>query len=181
MHHPTLHGLSAVVANQRVGSAPIRCQHWDPCGSCRDAVEKLEHDVRVGGAAGVALIHRSSGVVMGAAGEPIDPGFVRAQLALLGTLDDEQLDEVLVSGGSKHYLLRGTGCVDAFVCLMGTKEKLPLGALRHEIARTCERVVPGAALTRLRSARAITEKNGEKNGEARGARSAMASRSITQR
>jgi CheY-like chemotaxis protein len=121
----------------------VRCQFMPRCNVCAQMVPNLSVELRESGADGVTIVHRTSGAVLAAAGERIDQDFLRAALHVLGVLsNDDEVDEVLVSGAGRHYLLRATACPDALVSMMATRGKIGLGTIRHELSRFASRLVP---------------------------------------
>lgn len=129
----------------------IRCQFMPKCNTCGSMAATLSTELRESGADGVAIVHRTSGTVLASAGEPIDEDILRATLHILGVLsNDEAVDDVLVSGAGRHYLLRATACPDAFVSMLATRSKTSLGTVRHELNRIASKICPDETVKPLR-------------------------------
>lgn len=129
----------------------IRCQFMPQCNTCGSMAATLSVELRESGADGVAIVHRTSGTILASAGEPIDEDILRATLHILGVLsNDEAVDDVLVSGAGRHYLLRATACPDAFVSMMASRSKTSLGTVRHELNRIASKIYPSETVKPLR-------------------------------
>jgi CheY-like chemotaxis protein len=121
----------------------VRCQFMPRCNTCGNMAATLSVELRESGADGIAIVHRPSGTVLASAGERIDEDIIRATLHILGVLsNDDEADDILVSGAGKHYLLRSTACPDAFVSMMASRRNTSLGTVRHELTRIASKICP---------------------------------------
>lgn len=121
----------------------VRCQFMPQCNACGNMAATLAVELRESGADGVAIVHRNSGSLLAKAGESIDREIIRATLHILGVLSNaDEVDDVLVSGAGRHYLLRATACPDAFVSMMASRSKTSLGTVRHELSRIASKIYP---------------------------------------
>jgi CheY-like chemotaxis protein len=125
----------------RVPAPRAACVNVHECGACSRAASSIAADLRETGADGLALVHGPSGALLASAGEPIDVEILHAQLRILAAIKDRgAADDVVVSGGGRHYLLRATSCPDSFVCLTSSRRNASLRPLKLEIARVADRV-----------------------------------------
>lgn len=108
-----------------------RCRFMPRCHNCEDAA-MLSTALRESGADGIAVVYRASGRVLAQTGKPIDEDVVRGTLQVLGALSDgASVDDVLISGGDSHYLMRSAACPGAIVAMLASKSSVSVGTARH--------------------------------------------------
>ncbi len=117
-------------------AASSGCELKRRCGGCNLAAHLIGEELRKSGAEALAVVYGPTGETIARAGEGLDFDVIRAQVQIMGMLaETERPTDVVVSGQKNLHVLAATGCPDAFVALVASKDVGRLGAVKLEVMR----------------------------------------------